>query len=146
MSKLYDPEDFVPAFGQLKPLDRAILLREYLDSIDAEAERVKADYTKACAEAREAGDTEARGWRLQTRYAEGRSTRPDVELLRTARPDLYERLEAEQLKSWRPKLTKTDLDWLLPDRDERKAVSDAIMVEHPVETQYILIKTKEAGE
>ena len=124
MTNLYSPDE-IKGWEEIRPIDRAVILRGYREQVEAE---------------READDTDTDEWKLQIRYASGTSRSPDVEMLAVEDPQAYARLYEEQLKKWRPKLTKTDLDWLYDDADQRKDMMERISVEHMVKPQYILVR------
>lgn len=139
MTHLYSPDE-VPEFSMVRPISQAVMLQEYIDQLEDEIKRVRAMKDEACLKAKESGNTETDEWKLQVRYASGTSKSPDITMLEVEDPAAYGRLYEEQLKSWKPKLTKTDMDWLYEDKDQRKEMMDRISVEHMVRPQYILLK------
>lgn len=139
MTNLYSPDE-IKGWEEIRPIDRAVILRGYREQVEAELERVKTLHDECCMLAREAGDIDTDEWKLQVRYASGTSRSPDAEMLAVEDPQAYARLYEEQLKKWRPKLTKTDLEWLYDDADQRKDMMERISVEHMVKPQYILVR------
>lgn len=144
MTHLYSPDE-VQGFDQVRPIDRAVMLKEYLQKLDDESSRVRAIYEECCQQAREQNDVEADDWKLQIRYASGTSRSPDADMLAVEDPEAYKRLYEEQVKRWKPKLSKTDMEWLYTDKDQRSEMMDRVSVEHMVKPQYILVR-KEVRE
>lgn len=144
MTHLYSPDE-VQGFDQVRPIDRAVMLKEYLQKLDDESSRVRVIYEECCQQAREQNDVEADDWKLQIRYASGTSRSPDVDMLAVEDPEAYKRLYEEQVKRWKPKLSKTDMEWLYADKDQRSEMMDRVSVEHVVKPQYILVR-KEVRE
>ena len=139
MTNIYSPDE-VKGWDSIRPIDRAVILRGYREQVEAELDRVKALMDECCQQARELGETDADEWRLQVRYASGTSRSPDVDMLAVEDPEAFRRLYEEQVKKWKPKLTKTDLEWLYDDADQRKDMMERISVEHMVKPQYILVR------
>lgn len=139
MTNLFSPDE-VKGWDEIRPIDRAVILRDYRSQIEAELDRVKELMDECCQQARELNETDTDGWSLQVRYASGTSRSPDVDMLAVEDPEAYKRLYEEQVKKWKPKLTKTDLDWLYDDADQRKDMMERISVEHMVKPQYILAR------
>lgn len=144
MTQIYSPDE-VSGWDDVRPIDRAVMLQEYRLQIEEELDRIKALVEESCRLAREQDDTEADDWKLQIRYASGTSRSPDAEMLAVEDPEAYKSLYEEQVKKWKPKLTKTDMEWLYSDKDRRDEMMEKVSVEHLVKTQYILVK-KEASE
>lgn len=139
MTHLFSPDE-VPEFSMVSPINQAVMLQEYIDQLEDEIKRVKALKDEACWKAKETGNTDTDAWRLQVRYASGTSRSPEVDMLAVEDPEAYKRLYEEQVKKWKPKLTKTDLEWLYDDADQRKDMMERISVEHMVKPQYILVR------
>ncbi len=144
MTHLYSPDE-VKGFDQVRAIDRAVMLKEYLQELDDESSRVRTIYEECCQLAREQNDVEADDWKLQIRYASGTSRSPDADMLAVEDPEAYKRLYEEQVKRWKPKLSKTDMEWLYTDKDQRSEMMDRVSVEHVVKPQYILVR-KEVRE
>lgn len=136
---LYSP-DTVPGFDEIRPIDKAVMLKEYLAQVEAEESRIKALIEDCCATAREQNDTDTDGWKLVVKYASGVSAKPDIWMLETEFPERYAQLRESQLASFKPTLTKADVKWLFSDIPEadRDYVAGLIMVEHTVKPQYVL--------
>lgn len=139
MTNIFSPDE-ISGWLEIRPIDRAIMLQEYRLQVEAELNRVKDLIEDSCREAKEANDIEADDWKLQIRYASGTSCSPDAGMLAVEDPEAYARLYEEQVKKWKPKLTKTDLEWLYTDKDKREEIMGKISVEHIVKPQYVLKK------
>lgn len=142
MTQIYSPDE-VPGWDEIRPIDRAVMLQEYRLQVERELDRVKGMIEECCRTAREQDDTEADDWKLQVRYASGTSRSPDADMLAVEDPEAYKRLYEEQVKKWKPKLTKTDMEWLYTDKDRRDEMMEKVSVEHMVKPQYILVQKKE---
>jgi len=144
---LFSP-DGVSGYEEIRPIDQAVMLKEYLTQIEAEETRVKALIDGCCSMARDAGETDTDGWKLVVKYASGIASKPDISMLRAEYPERYQALVDAQIKAYKPTLAKSDLDWLFGDVPEvdREPMVSAIMVEHPVRTQYILQAKREGSE
>ena len=139
MTNLYSPDE-IKGWEEIRPIDRAVILRGYREQVEAELERVKTLHDECCMLAREAGDIDPDEWKRRVRSASGPSGSPAAEMRAVEAPQPSARLYEEQLKKWRPKLTKTDLEWLYDDADQRKDMMERISVEHMVKPQYILVR------
>lgn len=139
MTNIFSPDE-ISGWSEIRPIDRAIMLQEYRLQVEAELNRVKDLIEDSCREAKEANDIEADDWKLQIRYASGTSCSPDAGMLAVEDPEAYARLYEEQVKKWKPKLTKTDLEWLYTNKDKREEIMGKISVEHIVKPQYVLKK------
>ena len=139
MTNIFSPDE-ISGWLEIRPIDRAIMLQEYRLQVEAELNRVKDLIEDSCREAKEANDIEADDWKLQIRYASGTSCSPDAGMLAVEDPEAYARLYEEQVKKWKPKLTKTDLEWLYTNKDKREEIMGKISVEHIVKPQYVLKK------
>lgn len=139
MTGLFSP-DSVDGFDQIAVLDMAIMLKEYLTQIEDEEKRVKMLIEDLCAQAAAEGTTSTDEWKLVVRYASGVTVKPDVSMLKVSFPERYKALFDEQVKSFKPSLTKTDIEWLFADvpKGDRESMVSLFMVEHPVRTQYVL--------
>ena len=139
MTGLLSP-DSVDGFDQIAVLNRAVMLKEYLAQIESEERRVKMLIEDLCSQAAADGTTSTDEWKLVVRYASGVTVKPDVSMLEVYFPERYKALFDEQVKNFKPSLTKTDIEWLFADvpKDDREKLISTIMVEHPVRTQYIL--------
>ena len=137
----FQSPDGVPGFESLRPIDQAVLMKDYLTLMEDEISRIKALIHDCCRTASQQEDTESDDYRLVVRYASGVSHKPDVSMLATEYPDRYQRLYDEQVKAFRPSLTKTDLGWLFSDLEEadRELAVSQISTEHPVAPQYVLV-------
>lgn len=146
MSGLFSPDE-VKGFEELRPIDKAVTLKEYLAQVEAEESRIKSMIQDYCAAAREQNDTDTDGWKLVVKYASGVSSNPDIGMLETEFPERYAQLRESQLVSFKPTLTKADVKWLFSDIPEadRKNIAALIMVEHPVKPQFVL-QAKKEGE
>jgi len=146
MTGLFSP-DGVQGFDEIRSIDRAVMLKEYLSQIEEEESRIKALIEDLCAQAISQDDTATDGWKLVVRYASGVTVKPDVSMLAVSFPDRYRQLFDEQIKTFKPSLTKTDVEWLFADipKEDRDNLVSEIMVEHPVKPQYVLQAKKEAG-
>lgn len=142
MTQIYSPDE-VPGWDEIRPIDRAVMLQEYRLQVEKELDRVKGMIEESCRTAREQDDIEADGWKLQVRYASGTSRSPDADMLAVEDPEAYGRLYEEQVRKWKPKLTKTDMEWLYTDKDRRDEMMERVSVEHVVKPQYILVQKKE---
>jgi len=147
MSGLFSP-DGVEGFEELRPIDKAVMLKEYLSAVEQEESRIKMMIEDFCSQAKADDDTETEGWKLTIRYASGISVKPDISMLKTEFPEKFALLKEKQLKAFKPSLTKADLAWLfseIPDKKDLDAVTASIMVEHPVRPQFVL-QAKKEGE
>jgi len=147
MSGLFSPDE-VKGFEELRPIDKAVMLKEYLSAVEQEESRIKMLIEDFCSQARAEDDTETEGWKLTVRYASGVSVKPDISMLETEFPEKFALLKDEQLKAFKPSLTKADLAWLfseIPDKKDLDVVTASIMVEHPVRPQFVL-QAKKEGE
>ena len=115
-------------------------INEEIAQIEDEEKRLKMLIEDLCSQAAAEGTTSTDGWKLVVRYASGVTVKPDVSMLEVSFPERYKALFDEQVKRFRPSLTKTDLEWLFADvpKDDRENLISTIMVEHPVRAQYVL--------
>lgn len=136
---IHSPEE-IADFAGLSPIDRAVLLKDYLTRIEEEEKRVKGIIEDLLKTSVQDEVTATDDWRIVVRYSTGISVKPDVTMLETEFPEKYALLRDEQLKAWRPSMTKSDVDWLFAEmsKEEREAAAAGIMVEHPVRPQYLL--------
>ena len=132
--------DTVPMFAELEPIDRAVQLKAYIEWLDEEMDAAKAKFNFACAEAHRDGIKGNAEYQLRVRYPTGQGTKPDMELLRTYYPKAYDEIYDRQMKDFRPKVAKADLDWLFPDKEMRKEAELKISVTYPMEPQYVLAR------
>lgn len=132
--------DTVPMFAELDPLDRAVQLKVYIEWLDEEMETAKSKFASCCADAHRCGIKGNAEYQLKVRYPTGQGTKPDMDLLRTYYPKAYDEVYDAQMRDFRPKVTKADLDWLFPDKEKRKEAEDKILVSYPMETQYVLTR------
>lgn len=139
MTGLFSP-DSVDGFDQIAVLDRAVMLKEYLAQIESEERRVKMLIEDLCSQAAADGITSTDEWKLVVRYASGVTVKPDVSMLEVTYPDRYKTLYDEQVKNFKPSLTKTDIEWLFADvpKGDRESMVSLFMVEHPVRPQFVL--------
>ena len=139
MTGLFSP-DSVDGFDQIAVLDRVVMLKEYLAQIESEEKRVKMLIEDFCAQAAAEGITSTDEWKLVVRYASGLIVKPDVSMLEVTYPDRYKTLYDEQVKNFKPSLTKADIEWLFADvpKGDREIMVSLFMVEHPVKPQFVL--------
>lgn len=148
MTGLFSP-DTVDGFENIRPIDKAVMLKEYLLKVEEEETRIKMLIEDFCSQAKADDDTDTDGWRLTVRYASGISLKPEISLLQEKFPDKYDLLVEEQMKAFRPSLSKTDLSWLfseIVDKKDLDSVTAVIMVEHPVRPQFVLQAKKEGDQ
>lgn len=146
MTRIFSPDE-VPGFDALRHISKAVVFKEYREEIEAEIARVNVLIDGLLSQAVAEDDTDDDEYRLVVRYASGIQRKPDVSMLRTEFPDRYQRLCEEQLKSFKPSMTKADTEWLFADvaKADRDALISQITVEYPVRTQYVL-QAKKGGE
>ena len=66
MTNLFSPDE-VKGWDEIRPIDRAVILRDYRSQIEAELDRVKEMMDECCQQARELKETDTDEWGLQIR-------------------------------------------------------------------------------